>query len=408
MASTTNIPTGKSNPNPNSSSIYINPSAAHYTCNSSAKTPSALIQSFHTHLPSYARTPLTLLPQALSSQLGVGSIFAKDESTRFGLPAFKILGASWGAYRALCQRFNLKLELDPSKVEPSPLEKVGRRAREAEVVLFAATEGNFGRAVARMGRLLGVEVQIYVPGFTGVEVRRKIESEGAEVVVVQEGNYDDAVAAAWNASRDEKLDGRGMLVQDNAFEGYREIPGWVVEGYGSMMVEIGEQFAEREWGMKADVLVTPVGVGGLAHATVEYCKVEGRAMKVLAIEPDTAGGLHASLKAGENVIVRTGETIMDGMNCGTVSPTSWEVLKGGVDVSVTVSDWECHEAVRYLHENGVLVGPCGAGALAGLLKVAKEDPGCLGLGKESVIVLLCTEGEREYVVPKEPTIDGEK
>jgi len=58
---------------------------------------------FHKRLPGYRPTPLRCLPE-LASRFGVGEVILKYESDRFGLPAFKILGASWAAYRAAVQR----------------------------------------------------------------------------------------------------------------------------------------------------------------------------------------------------------------------------------------------------------------------------------------------------------------
>ena len=58
---------------------------------------------FHERLPGYAETPLVDLP-SLAADLGVSRLMVKDESSRFGLPAFKMLGASWASYLALQAR----------------------------------------------------------------------------------------------------------------------------------------------------------------------------------------------------------------------------------------------------------------------------------------------------------------
>jgi len=317
------------------------------------------------------------------------------------------------------------------------------RTRLAEgarrVVLFAATDGNHGRAVARMARLLGLDrggggsgrgggasqglgrdgrgcgCVVYVPRGMYESTKRLIEAEGARVVTV-DGDYDAAVAECWGASRrvqdDSGGDVVGVMVQDNAFEGYEVVPRWIVEGYSTLLGEVEEQFGEMLAGADGSTragrdithVVTPIGVGSLGQAVVNWAKGTGRktGVKVIAVEPETAGCLHESLKAGESRTIDTIDTIMSGMCCGTVSPTSWPDLKDGVDCSVTLDDWTCHETVLELERLGVEAGPCGAGCLAGLRKVLrdKEAKESLGLDVDSVVAVLSTEGKREYPVPQ--------
>ena len=245
---------------------------------------------------------------------------------------------------------------------------------------------------------MGVKAVIVVPGFTDLGTREKIESEGAGLRRVR-GDYDFAVLEAARMCEDtnSKGEGVGVHVQDNAFEDYEEIPQWIIEGYGTLLEEVEEQLAER--GLKADAIVTPIGVGSLGNAVVRFAKSNGRVIKVIAVEPESAACLNENLREGRYFTVETGKTIMDGMCCGTVSRTAWPVLREGVDVSVTVGERECHEAVVWLQENGVDAGPCGAATLAGLRKVLEEGKKKeIGLGEDSVVVLLCTEGRREYEV----------
>jgi threonine dehydratase len=164
-------------------------------------------------------------------------------------------------------------------------------------------------------------------------------------------------------------------------------------------MEIGSQL--HELGVKATILLTPVGVGSLAHAVVNFAKSEGRGIRVVALEPVNAACLHGNLRRGDSRSITTTATIMAGMNCGTVSPSSLPILKQGVDASVTVSEREAHEAVLYLQKHGVNGGPCGAGALAALRRVSAENPESVGLNRDSIVVLLSTEGKREYIVPKD-------
>ncbi|ETN45361.1 uncharacterized protein HMPREF1541_09192 [Cyphellophora europaea CBS 101466] len=368
-------------------SIYVNPAAKTWEARASTDL-NLLVQSFHEKLPGFGVSPLVPMAE-LARDLGVKAVFVKDESSRLGLPAFKILGASWGAFRAIADLAD-NLSLDSS------LEEVSRAVRRLGLSLYAATDGNHGRAVARMARILGVAASIYVPAFTDVHVQRNIEAEGAKVTVVP-GNYDDAVAVANAESR--KVSG-GLHVQDNAFDDYEKVPGYIIEGYSTLLREVEQQLEQQ--GLKATAMVTPIGVGSLGHAVTAYCKSSGRQIDVVAVEPETAACLHDNLRSGEFRSIETSKTIMDGMNCGTVSHISWPILRQGVDVSVTICDRECHEAVEQLQKLGVHAGPCGAASLAATKKVAVElkDEHGIRLNGDSVVVLLSTEGSRFYVVPE--------
>lgn len=165
-----------------------------------------------------------------------------------------------------------------------------------------------------------------------------------------------------------------------------------------MMREIDEQLA----GQKADLVITPVGVGSLAQSVVSHCKSSGRGFPVATVEPDTAACLWKSLVKGTSTPIKTYSTIMSGLDCGSVSSTAWPLLKAGVDASLTVSDYESHVACQDLRENmEINAGPCGASPLAALRRLTESDKKRLGLGKNSVVVLLCTEGSRGYDIPRD-------
>lgn len=163
-----------------------------------------------------------------------------------------------------------------------------------------------------------------------------------------------------------------------------------------MMLEIDEQLGDR----KPNLMVVPVGVGSLAQAVVIHAKGPGKDTKVLAVEADTAACLYESLIRKEPMTLENTEpTIMAGLDCGTVSTIAWPVLLAGVDASLSISDVEAHRALGALHSMGVLAGPCGASPLAALHRLKKTDKAALGLDESSVVILLCTEGPREYIVP---------
>lgn len=327
--------------------------------------------AFHRALPGYAPTPLVELPD-VAARLGVRRVLVKDESDRFGLPAFKMLGASWAGARVVRDRLGAD-SLDP---------RVLRRRVEgsgARVLLCTATAGNHGRAVARTARLLGVPARIWVPEAVPCHLRAAIEGEGADVVPV-DGDYDDAVAAAHAAS---EADHDSVLVQDTANgvdDG--EIPGWIVEGYATLLHEIGGE---------PDVLVVPVGVGSLALATATYSGAP-----LLTVEPAEAACLLTSLAHDESRTVRTGPTVMAGLNAGTVSAAAWPVLRERVAAAGAVTDDAALAAAEELHAAGVAAGACGGAALAGLER-ALADPGAreaLGVDETSCVAVLSTDGAR--------------
>ncbi len=318
-------------------------------------------RSFHESLPGYRPTPLVEQPR-LADELGVGRVLVKDESSRLGLSAFKVLGASWACTRALRDRPGARL--------------------------VTATDGNHGRAVARTAEHLGTTATVFVPEVTPRRTVELLEAEGAEVVRVDAG-YDETVrVAAGHAGASAER----ALVQDTAWPGYEQVPGWVVEGYRTLLEEVDEAL-----GVVPDLVAVPVGVGSLAQAVVGYHRRPGPGTTgpvVLAVEPDSAACALTSLAAGTPVSVATGATAMEGMNCGTVSSLAWPVLRDGCDAAVTVTDAEAAQASRDLGALGISSGACGAAALAGV-RLVLGDPdrrATLGLPEDAVLVLLNTEG----------------
>jgi diaminopropionate ammonia-lyase len=316
---------------------------------------------FHRSLPGYEPTPLVDLPD-LAAELGVGRVLVKDESSRLGLPAFKVLGASWACHQV--------------------------QQRQPGSELVTATDGNHGRAVARMAAHFGVAATVFVPDVMLPGTAERIAAEGARVVRLDVG-YDDAVRTA--AAYADQSAGRA-LVQDTAWDGYTEVPAWIVEGYQTLLQEVDDQL-----GGAPDLVAVPVGVGSLAEAVVRHYRQPGAARPtVLSVEPDTAACVLASLLADEPVTVPTGATVMAGLNCGTVSHSAWPVLRGGCDAAVAVSDAEASAAVDDLALRGVSSGPSGAATLAGVR--AALTPGrreALDLPADAVVVLLSTEGNAQ-------------
>ncbi|KAH8649917.1 tryptophan synthase beta subunit-like PLP-dependent enzyme [Xylariales sp. PMI_506] len=369
--------------------VYFNPAARSWDAPAPpGPTPAQNARAFHSQLPGYQPTRLVSLDK-VAQEVGVRAVYVKDESSRFDLPAFKILGASWGTFRAITQKLGLSPDTELSTVRDALIAQ--------PFPLFAATDGNHGRAVARMGKLLGVPVEVYVPSDLHPATIVLIESEDAKVVATARC-YDTAIEEAYEAAQ---MKG-GILIQDTAFGSYQEIPQWIVDGYQTMMIEAEEQLPS---GLVPDLVVAPVGVGSFAQAVVQHFKRSGSETRVLTVEPDTAACLWKSLQRGESLTEFTTGTIMAGMNCGTVSATAWPLLQSGVDASLTISDYEAHSATLDLHDLGVQAGPCGAATLGALRRLNTSDKAQLGLSQDSVVVLLCTEGSRQYEIPRSVSAD---
>jgi diaminopropionate ammonia-lyase len=344
--------------------------------------------AFHRSLPGYGPTALRDLP-ALARRCGVGRVWLKDESGRFGLPAFKVLGASWAVCSTLAERLG-----EPAlAAEPRAL-----RARlNGAPALMAATDGNHGRAVARTAALLGLPARIFVPAGAAPARLAAIAGEGAAVEEV-DGTYDDAVERSAAVAAAEGA----LLVQDTGWpargtddRGYEEIPRRVAEGYSTLLWECEEQLAAAGEG-PPDAMLVQVGVGALAEAAVRFWKrpAVGGSVRLVGVQPAAAACLVAALAAGGPVrLPGRQESLMAGLNCGTVSSVAWPWLRRGLDAVVTVEDDRAAEAMRALAAEGVVAGETGAAGAAGLLELAAGGgAAAVGLGAASRVLLLSTEG----------------
>lgn len=340
----------------------------------------------HRKLPGYAVTPLVNCPQ-LAAQLGLGAVWVKDESWRLGLPSFKILGASHAVYRVLTERLGYEVAWDTVDDLRAALAPLGTFS------LSAATDGNHGRAVARMARLLGAAATIYVPAGTAPARIAAIESEGAAVSVVT-GDYDAAVRrSAEDASE------TCLVVSDTSWPGYTRIPAWVSEGYSTIFAEVTGQLAAAG-ASRPDLVAVPVGVGALAAAVIRHYKAEAdqRSPFLLGVEPRSANCLLESLRAGRlTTVPGPHPSIMAGLNCGTPSQVAWPFLATGMDAVVAIGDDWARCAMRSLDDAGVVAGETGAAALGGLFAVCRTPQGepvrdIARLGPAASVLVLCTEG----------------
>ncbi len=370
----------------------------------------ANVRRFHQDvLPGYRKTDLTKI--ALTSQdlcqvrhRFKGTVYVKDESDRYGLPAFKVLGAAYASFVAICEAW----QLDP---HTATVQELRRHARSIDPtpLLVAATDGNHGRAVAFFSNLVGLGARIYIPSGVSSIAERAISAEGPDVDVIQlQEDYDECVrqAAAFAAADDPTQGQQRLLIQDTAWQGYTHIPQLIVDGYQTIFREVDEELASRSQ-QEATHVFCPVGVGSLADATVQHYTAARdeatslptcMATSIIAVEPAGSACLAESLAEARLTSIQTRNTIMAGLNCGTPSYTAWPNLQAGIQVVVTIEDEHALNAVQRLHTSGIAAGPCGGAPLAALQTLFSNPFEAERLAllddERVVVVLLMTEGAK--------------
>jgi diaminopropionate ammonia-lyase len=329
--------------------------------------------SFHKTIPLYKPTPLTTLP-ALAKHFGVQNILVKDESYRFGLNAFKGLGASFAINEIL---------------------KKNPRIR----TFCTATDGNHGRSVAWSSKRLKKHSVVYVPKNTSEARIDAIKKEGANVLKVN-GNYDETCAHAKKVCDDESW----QLMQDTAWEGYEEVPAYIMAGYLTHFIELEESLHSLP-NPKIDVVFLQAGVGSWAASAIWYYlnRYGADRPKLVIVEPTASNGILTSFKKGYRS-EPTGNlnTIMAGLNCGVPSTTAWEIIQNGVDASIAVSDSYAKDAMKILYnptfgDQQIIAGESGVGGFAGFMalmldKEYKNVKDSLGIKEDSNILFFSTEG----------------
>ena len=335
--------------------------------------------AFHRRLPEYEPTPVVAMTD-LARQMNVGRISAKIESTRLGLPAFKILGASWAIYRELCRR------LPGLEERRESLEDLRRQiAPLGELTFVAATDGNHGRAVAHMARQLDQRAHILVPVGMAPARIEAIEGEGATVEIV-DGTYDDAIVASAAL-----MDESHLVISDTAWEGYQEVPRDVISGYSTIFAEVAEQLGDAP-----TQLFVQMGVGALGAAAILASRPWQS--KVISVEPEDAACVLASIRQKKlTEVPGPHRSIMAGLNCGTPSPIAWPLLQTGIDLALAIPDDAARIAMRMLADAGVVAGETGAAGLAGLMSMAgspnwPEVRKRLRLDATSHVLVIITEG----------------
>ena len=366
---------------------------------------------FHKSFPQYSVTPLQKL-SALASYLGVKGIYCKDESYRFGLNAFKVLGGSYAMGRYIAK----ELGRDISQLPYNVLSSDKLREEFGQATFFTATDGNHGRGVAWAAKRLGQKAVVRMPKGTTKTRFDNIAKEGAEVTI-EEVNYDDCVRmAAAEAAKTE----HGIIVQDTAWAGYEEIPSWIMQGYGTLVLEADKQLKENGVDRPTHVFVQ-AGVGSLAGAVVGYFahKYKENPPVMVVCEASAADCLYRSaVQADGNLVNVTGDlqTIMAGLACGEGNTIGWDILKNHVTVFASCPDWMSAKATRIYanpleNDPHIISGESGSVPL-GLAYTALHDEDAkdlkeaLKLDENSNILVISTEGDTDPVRYRDILWDG--
>ena len=350
-------------------------------------------RAFHQGFPLYAPTPLIEL-RALASRLGLGRLWVKDESPRFGLNAFKVLGGSYAIARHIAARQGLKAD------EITYAALTGGACREAlkDAVFFTATDGNHGRGIAWTAREVGCRAVVRMPKGTADSRVNNIRALGAEVSV-EDMNYDACVRLA---ARQAAQTPGGVLVQDTAWDGYTQIPLWIMQGYLTMALEADEQMQ-----CPPTHVFLQAGVGSMAAAVAGYfaLKYVQTPPRIVLLEPTAADCFFRSAERGRIEAVRGDmPTMMAGLACGEPNPLAWDILQ-----NLPCAFLSCEDAVTALGmrllarplagDAPIVSGESGAVGAGALWEIAADEQArtALGLGEDARVLLISTEGATDPV-----------
>lgn len=368
------------------------------------------VKRFHMAFANYRATPLISLSD-LAKKMGVAKVFVKDESYRFGLNAFKVLGGAYAMAKVVCQ----KLGIDSNRIDFNVLKSSEVKNNLGQITFVTATDGNHGRGVAWAAKELGHKAVVYLPKGAAKRRVEAIKEMGAEVFVT-DLNYDDAVSLAFQKAQEQGW----YLVQDTAWEGYEEIPSWIMQGYTTMADEAVQQM-ELEGVEKPTHIFLQAGVGAMAGAVLGYCvnKFKGNHPKTIVMEPDKAACIFKSAVAGDghpHGVSGDLDTIMVGLACGVPNPLGWKILRDFASAYVSCPDYVAARGIRILanplgDDKRVVAGESGAVGI-GLLSLLMEVPQLkgikdkLGLNEDSVILFFSTEGDTDPVNYRKILWDG--
>lgn len=352
------------------------------------------VRNFHRSLPQYKITPLHRLKN-LAKHLNVDRLWVKDESYRFELNAFKVLGASY----AIANFFNKNLALNLTELKFNKI-----RVRNNLFTFVTATDGNHGRAVAWNAKIFNQKAVIFMPKDSSLSRIENIKKEGAKVIVT-DVNYDETVKMAKNFA--EKHD--FIVIQDTAWEGYEQIPTWIMQGYITLIDEVLEQLSAGNEEYPTHVFLQ-VGVGSFAAAIQSYLNfIFGKKRPItITIEPDSCASIFRSYEIGDGKpypIKANYKTIMAGLACGTPNPIAWKILRDYIDFFLTCSDDVSVNGMRILAQPNqgdpkIISGESGAVGFGIVTTLFQNE--CysniiekLNIDNKSRLLVISTEGDTD-------------
>lgn len=368
------------------------------------------IRNFHKSFSEYKVTPLHSLSE-LANELGVSNIWLKDESYRFGLNAFKSLGGSYAVGKYIAK----KLNMDISNLSFEMLNSKNIKEKLGDLTFVTATDGNHGRGIAWFANQIGQKSVVFMPKGSSEIRLNNIRKEGAEASIT-DLNYDDAVRLATKYADENN----GVIIQDTAWDGYEEIPTWIMQGYVTLIDEAIEQINSLDNGMPTHVFLQ-AGVGsfaGTVQGYLEYVFGNNRPITTI-VEPNEAACIFKSAEINDqkpHAVTGFMETIMAGLNCGEPNTIGWNILRDYSDMYISCPDYVAARAMRILAnplkgDPKVVSGESGAVGL-GVLSLILEEDGLkeiadkLNINKDSKILVISTEGDTDPENYKRIVWDG--
>jgi len=356
-------------------------------------------QKFHSSFHNYSMTPLTELKN-LASTLGVSNIYVKDESYRFGLNAFKVLGGSYAIGNYIAEKLGQDIDNLPyDKITSDEVKK-----ELGDITFITATDGNHGRGVAWTANRLRQKSVVYMPKGSSSERLNNIRAEGADASIT-DMNYDEAV----RFSNDLAEKNGWVMVQDTAWEGYEKIPTWIMQGYTTMAYEAYMQLQEIKAEMPTHIFLQ-AGVGAFAGAVQGFfASVYGENRPITTIvEPNKADCIYKTAEKNDgklHFVTGDMDTIMAGLACGEPCRIGYEVLRDYSDNYVSCPDYVTAKGMRVMgnpveSDEKIISGESGAvtiGLVAEILENKdlqwlKEE---LKLDENSRILCFSTEGNTD-------------
>ncbi len=320
----------------------------------------------------------------LARSAGVGQLFYKDESTRFGLGSFKALGGAYAVLRHVASSLSQTLG---RKVPLSEVRTGALAGEAAGITVATATDGNHGRSVAWGAKMAGCACRIYIHAEVSRGREQAMAALGAEVIRI-DGDYDESVRVA---AREAAANG-WQVISDTSYDGYMDVPRNVMAGYTLMVREIID-----EVGKVPTHVIIQAGVGGLAAAVCAAFWAafgEDRPRLVVA-ESAHAACILESMRNGKPAQVRVEtETIMAGLSCGEISLIAWEILWRGACAVTTIGDEAVPAVMRYLAGEGIEAGECAVPGIITLLAIARQKDLAseLGLDENARVLVFGCEG----------------